>query len=359
MQEFSDKDTDKRNIFRALLEQHSDQLFQSVQKSIPEEILLSILTRQGLAALWYQKMNEYPELGYSSSFAESINKHTMGVAALHAAQQKVLSDVDAIFTRDEIPYVVIKGINNACTLYPKPYLRPCTDIDVLVPVSQQAPAIRLLHSHGFSIEADQNTISHEVMAIKNTVTIDLHWHLLRPGRLRIDVTDWLLGQSRRLNSFNGISETASLFIMLVHPVFTKYLNSPVSILVHMMDIHRLLSSGKIEEEILGEVLGDTGSRTAAWLSLYWYHWLSGNEEVAGFINAIKPGAVHRCYLESWIKNAWISRFWQHRWLVKSAFGIALQDSLSDAFKAFRTLRQQKQDSDRQLDAIKLAVAGKL
>ena len=104
--------------------------------------------------------------------------------------------------------------------------------------------------------------------------IDLHWHLLRPGRTRIDLNNNVFAQRQAFGEFAGLSNEAALLVMLIHPAITKYVNGSASSLRHLVDMHRLAQSDGINWDRLIEMLSVSGTRTAAWASLAWLHMLA-------------------------------------------------------------------------------------
>ena len=104
--------------------------------------------------------------------------------------------------------------------------------------------------------------------------INLHWHLLRPGRTRIDLNNYLFAQRQAFGEFAGLSNEAALLVMLIHPAITKYVNGSASSLRHLVDMHRLAQSDGINWDRLIEMLSASVTRTAAWASLAWLHMLA-------------------------------------------------------------------------------------
>jgi hypothetical protein len=163
--------------------------------------------------------------------------------------------------------------------------------------------------------------------------MDLHWHLFRPGRARPGLDEWLFEHVEDHAGIPGLDATASLLVMLVHPAITKYLISPTSMLIHAVDQARLIQCGKVDWDELREALLRSGTRTAAWASLYVLQHLYDVEAPDGFAQRIQPGRSHRAYLRLWINRGWISRAFHHRWLVAGTFSLALQDSFGDVLMA--------------------------
>ena len=66
--------------------------------------------------------------------------------------------------------------------------------------------IVVLLDAGYSVHAEPANISHEATFRRGAVDIDLHWHLLRPGRTRVDLTAELLARRQRIKGQWGLSD---------------------------------------------------------------------------------------------------------------------------------------------------------
>jgi len=222
--------------------------------------------------------------------------------------------------------------------------RSAIDLDLFVRETDRDRAIELFEQGGFEAHPLAETISHELKLTRHNGDIDLHWHLLRPGRIHPELMNWLFTRRERFGSFQGLDDTASLLVMLVHPAITKYLLSPTSMLIHQVDQARLIERGRIDWKALEDTLAWSGTRTAAWASLYVLRMLAGVGAPDGFEEKLSPGGLRRWYLRQWIDRAWITRWFEKRWLVAGFFSLALQDSAADAVRAVRALRQEKKSA---------------
>lgn len=310
---------------------------------------LHFLTRNGLAPLWFDFIiNNGLKDDYPETFIEALKKQKQDTAALLLIQTRVLEQAHAIFEKEKIPYLVFKGADLRHTIYDDPAHRPVVDIDVLVPASEKQRAIGCLAAAGFDFHPCVATVSHEAKLIMDGVTIDLHWKFMRPGRTRTDLTNYLLAHRTRSGQFWGTGYQASLIIMLVHPVFTKQLNSPSSMLVHLVDLHKLTGRKEIDWEGIVNTLDETGTKTAAWCSLYLLQQVTGEEEHVQILQRLKPGHLHERYLRLWIDRDLINRFWEFRFFVRGFFDLALQDSVADALRAIILLGKSKKTARKEL-----------
>jgi hypothetical protein len=270
------------------------------------------------------------------------------MAAQQLKERQNLGMIHRLFEAQDIPYFIFKGANLRYTLYQNQTLRSACDIDVMVPEPRKLEAVNCFIGEGFELQVKPENTSHEVSLNKSGVCIDLHWHLLRPGRARQGVVAWLFEHREKFEGFEGLDATASLLVTLVHPAITKYLLSPTSILMHQVDQARLIQGGKVDWEELAQALSRYGMRTAAWSSLYVLEKLGGITAPDGFAERIQPGGLHRWYLKNWIDRDWISKWFERPWLVAGFFSLALQDNLKDAYRALRSLRQARSEEKKLL-----------
>ena len=216
------------------------------------------------------------------------------------------------------------------------------DIDILVRDEQKYDAVKALLQTGFNAHHEAENISHETSLHKNNVWIDLHWHLMRPGRTRINLNDYLFEQQQTFGEFTGLSNEASLLVMLIHPAITKYVNGSVSSLRHLVDIHRLAQCDDINWERLKDVLEQSGTRTAAWASLTWLQMLSDEPMYEDLTNQLKPGGLKARWLHYWMGKDLNKKLAEHRTIIRACFSLVLQDNLRDVFNAVSALKEEKQ-----------------
>ncbi len=298
----------------------------------------SFLFGQRLQGLWLDLISSQDTAGAYTALAEHLAGPAKTWTALELPQGKNLSTAHNVLSKQGIPYFIAKGFHLRHVYYEQPILRSAIDIDLFVHEADREAAVRSLQAAGFTAHPLDTTMSHEIKLTRHHSDIDLHWHLLRPGRFRPGLMNWLFAHREQFGDFWGLDATASLLVMLVHPAITKYLVSPTSMLIHQVDQARLMQSGKVDWGVLESALHQSHGRTAAWSSLYLLKKLGGIEVPGGFEQKIKPGKVHAWYLQQWIDNAWITKHFEKRWMVAGSFSLALQESVGDAVRAtwFRT-----------------------
>ena len=316
-------------------------------RQIGAGVFCDFLIKKELACLWYDYLEKTPAIlsAFTNENRETLKNEKIRNTAMFLNQHKVLEQVHTLFESRNIPYVVFKGACLRHTVYEDPAQRVCSDIDILVPEPSKFEAVQCLVAAGFQAAINPDNISHEISLTSHAATIDLHWKLLRPGRTRFDLAGLLLEHKKRVEHFYGIDDAHNLVVMLVHPAITKYINSPASLLVHMVDLHLLLESAQINDNDLVNILDSAGVKTAAWATLYRYRQLTQNNRVDGLINRLQPGWLKRIYLRYWIDHNLVTHFWQRQLLLKILFSILLQDNAGDMLTAIRQLRKEKQAAE--------------
>ena len=81
-----------------------------------------------------------------------------------------------------------------------------SDIDILIAPADRRPAAQVLIDAGYRVHAEPAIISHEATFSRGAVDIDLHWHMVRPGRTRVDLTAELLARRQRIKGQWGLSD---------------------------------------------------------------------------------------------------------------------------------------------------------
>lgn len=303
------------------------------------------LGKQKMHGFWADALESHSDAPGLSLLKAQLHVYCKITAALELPQRQLMQEAHELLTAANIQYFFAKGAQLRQVVYQKTWHRPAIDVDAFIDKKDREKAVIAFRAHGFSTHLDPATISHEMTLRKTDSQIDLHWHLMRPSRYRQQLDTWLFERREKFDEFWGLDATANLLVMLTHPAITKYLISPTSMLIHQVDQIKLMETGQIEWDTLIRVLHDTGLKTAAWSSVYLLQLLTGRKTDSDFEKAISPGLVKRRYLQSWIDNAWISRLFEHRWLVAGGFNLPLQDSITDMARAAgMTLRSKLKKS---------------
>ena len=337
-----------RNALRPLLPYADEKdLFESCKQidKIGETRFTKFLDQQGLASMWHRALhNAAKNTLVSEYFLETLHQSRLLATSTYLLQSKGLRDIKSTLDNGHINHVVFKGCHIRESIYDEPALRPACDIDVLISPDDQIMAIQALVSAGYQFTPNSENISHEMTLNKGGISIDLHWDIMRPGRTRIPMTETLLKTRIEFPSHWGLSNEASLFLMLVHPVFTKYSTTPHSTLIRIVDMAHWVESKKADWEKIDSWLEDAGVRTAAWITLEWLQQLTQIALPTSFIKCIRPGKMRTEYLRYWITKNLSSRFVNYPRLIQIAFTLPAHDKLSDAARAVTSLIQEKRSA---------------
>ena len=146
---------------------------------------------------------------------EEFHVSRLAAEALFLAQEHTLKDIDDVLDAAGVDYALIKGAANRLALYSNPAIRACHDLDLLVHPGDRVQAAAALADAGFVAELDSNSISRELMLTRGEVTIDLHWALLREGRLRHEPVKEMLSRRTRQGAIWTLCSEDALFTLLV------------------------------------------------------------------------------------------------------------------------------------------------
>ena len=293
----------------------------------------------GLGPLWHERTGRGEFLA-SRRVAE----------ALYLAQAHALQEIDKAFSAVEIEYVVFKGGANRELQFENPALRACHDLDLLVHPVDRVRAATALKNIGYSLHPEGRSISRELVLRRGIVDIDLHWGLLRAGRLREEPLRAMLTRKRRIGDIWILCADDAFFLLLVHPAFAKHLAGWDMGLHRVADIVRWLSAQEFEWPSVSALLSRTGVRTAAWATLRWVELLTPSFEVPGLVEMLddlQPGRLRRAWIEKWLRDDLPGRLRDKRWLRLLGFSAFLHDSAGDVPRAavgrVRSLRRNDAD----------------
>lgn len=322
---------------------------------IGEDRFLSFLIDNGLAPMWSDVVDN---LGAGSAlsrqFSASLKREQFNAVAFYLLQKETLTELDRIFEDAGIPYAVFKGVHVREFLYEVPGKRPSTDIDVLVRKEDRVGAISALRKAGFAFHPVAENISHEATLSKGRISIDLHWEIMRPERTRIDLTEGMVSGSTRFNGFRMLGDTDCLLVLLVHPVFTKYLTTPAAGLVRLVDVHRWIETREIDWDAVIDVARKAQVRTAAWMTLHWLQAMIPTRVPEFVLRRLAPGPIRRRYLRHWIRGDYSTRLIDRPALIKVGFTLPAHDGPVGALVFLRSLLRERRNAEsiaRELEEI--------
>jgi hypothetical protein len=313
-----------------------------------EAKLLEFLHQQGLAPMWDKTVREFQPGEFSTHFQDSLHQARLEATGEYLIQHRRMQEIRAVLDPISIPHVIYKGAAFRDTYYSEPALRLAVDIDVLVSDENRVRCIQAFRDAGFTFYGEAENISHEVNLLKGTTSIDLHWDIMRPGRTRISVVDWLLEEREDARGFWALSVEGTLLVLLAHPVFTKYSTTPHAALVRMIDLLSLLDNSSPNWEKLRDRLERSGMLTAAWVTLRWLELLTDRpipEEISG---SITPGKLKASYLNYWLENNLPTRYLDRPAIVKAGFTLPAHDSIGDSVRAITSARKLARAAESEL-----------
>jgi hypothetical protein len=290
------------------------------------------LIRQGLGPLW-----NAATLDDGDNPGDPLKALRIDATVIYLLHRSVLADLDKTFENAGITYAVFKGAHVREWVYADAALRNPADIDVLIRPIDRERAVRALIAAGYSPNPDAATVSHELALTRHGVEIDVHWHVTRPRRLRIEVSDEIVGRRQRVAGFWAVSNADAVFLMLIHPAFTKYVSSPSMRLIRVVDFLYVVRDHPVEWPLVADLLDRCGVRAAAWTVLTWFQMLHplARGVPAAFVARIAPGRLRAWYLRAWLRHDLPTRLHSLPMAIQVGFTLLFHDRPSDAWRAIR------------------------
>jgi hypothetical protein len=304
----------------------AEQVVQALANDQVDQLFLHAAKASGLAAR------------FSARVIELLGARRMSVAASVIRQEHVLGETCALLDQIGVEYVVFKGALVRQFLYAKPYLRPSVDVDLLVAPGEARKIARLFETHGYNLALQAHSDTHEMSLERLGVGLDLHWSLLRPGRMREEIAREIVEGRVRQGSLWGPSDTHLTVAMLVHPAITDHVTGR---LVSAVDLDLWLRKRQVRWDEVTQLLRRIGLRTAAWAMLVWTHSLFETPVPGEVWRQLAPSTLRRRYLEYWLGLDPARLYGRQPWLVRGLFSLALQDRVRDAARAVWTLARKE------------------
>ncbi len=318
-------------------------------------VFVDFVLSQDLGPLWHYTLQNAGLLkGLPPDVIEHLSGSRRSAVASYLAQRSALEKLGKIFDDQDIAYVVMKGAHVRECVYPEASLRASSDIDLLVMPEDRQKAAQLLVGLGYKLHADPANISHEATFSNPPVDIDLHWDIMRPGRTRIGMAAGLLDRRQRINGIWGLSDNDTLFLMLTHPAFTKYVCSPNMGLARVADFLLWVKLRPIEWSAVLRLLDQSGLKTAAWTMLAWYSMLAPEQSLAllsEWRSSVRPGKLRSAYLQYWLTHDLPSRLINQPLPIQVAFTLAMHDKMADALHALSGLRMARKTAMRDVASL--------
>ena len=309
---------------------------------VREAVGAEFLIRQGLGPLWSAALQND-----ASAEEGPLKALRVQAAVIYLLQRSVLAELDAILEHAGIAYAVFKGAHVREWLYADPALRNPADVDVLIRSVDRERAVRVLIAAGYSPKPDAATVSHELALTRNGVEVDLHWYVTRPSRLRIEVSDEIVGRRQRVAGFWAVSNTDAVFLMLLHPAVTKYVSSPSMRLIRVVDFLYVIRDHAVDWPAVADLLERCGVQAAAWTVLSWFQMLHplARGVPPEFGARIAPGRLRACYLRAWLRHDLPTRLHAVPTAIQVGFTLFFHDRPSDAWRAIRGILAARGDGE--------------
>jgi len=304
----------------------------------------SLIVDHGLGPMWHERTKR-----------DEFHESRLSAEALFLAQENALHEIDAVLESAGIEYAVIKGAANRLLLYENPAIRACYDLDLVVRREDRVRTARALVGADFTAIPKALGISRMLVLSKGAVDIDLHWGLLRDGRLRNDCVSDMLDRSQRLGDIWMLNAEDALFLLLVHPAFAKHLDGWGMGLHRVMDIVVWLHAQSFEWEAVRERLNQNGVQNAAWATLRWVDLLTRPHtipELDSMMSDLSPGRLRRAWLDFWLRNDLSARMSRMHWARLAGFSLFLHDTPGDVARAFVGRHRARLRSNADLDAFR-------
>jgi hypothetical protein len=276
----------------------------------------------------------------------------MNSEALYLAQHAALQELHTALTSEGVAYAVIKGAALREAIYDAPALRTCHDIDLLCHPDDRRVAAGRLADMGFEPIPQSQSISRELVLSRHDADIDLHWGLLREGRLRDEDIPGILSRRDMVGGFFVPSAEDTLFLLLVHPPFAKHLAGWDMGLHRVVDIVSFLTVGQYDWGRVRGALVENGVSSAAWATLRWTQMLTHPQPLPmleEMLANLRPGKAKAWWLEHWLESDLSARFSDRNWLRLLGFSPLLHDEPGDVWRAVAGRRQARKRSDQDLE----------
>ena len=191
---------------------------------------------------------------------------------------------------------------------------------------------------GFRANPESKSISRELVLSRGNVDVDLHWGLLREGRLRFEDVPAMLTRRERSHGTWMLSAGDALFLLLVHPAFTKHLGGYDMGLHRVADIVAFLHRTEVDTMDVTVSLVTNGVAAAAWSTLRWVQMLTAPQPVTGTrvadfdacARAPPPGVAQSAGSSATCPPAWRPS----HWVRLLGFTPFLHDAPGDVLRAF-------------------------
>jgi hypothetical protein len=322
----------------------------------PDEALLHALDARGPGFVEFVVDHGLGPLWHARTGKSEFWQSRMSAEATYAAQEGALNEVTARLDNAGIHHAVIKGAANRLLLYENPAVRACHDIDLLVRWENRVQAAVVLADAGFRPLPEERSISRELVLSKGPVNLDLHWGLLREGRLRSEPAPGMLDRRRRVGDLWMLDADDAFFALIVHPAFAKHLAGWGMGLHRVADIIIWLGTQPADWPSVRDRVARYGAGTAAWATLRWVELLThpnAPPDVLEYMLAeLRPGPLRSAWLSHWLENNLSERTAGVHAARLLGFSLLLHDTVLDAARAVAGRRRARRRESEDLMAFR-------
>lgn len=248
-------------IIDAIQQQIADVINHDASKHIEDEGNISIesLVENGVALLFLEKMTKEQECTKYGYLINRLKSFAKQLHIIHELQKQTFDLVFDTLTKHNITFIVLKGWALSYSVYEAPYLRPKTDIDILIDVADKDRTKQLLSELGYINPRgwepeeiiDQYSMRKEL--VKNIyANIDVHLQLTN-DKLIQPLLSWrelqLNSETQHSLSVQVLTKPYALLHALVHLLHHSCNGDDIK-LVWFYDLYLLIKNLNSNEQII-------------------------------------------------------------------------------------------------------------
>lgn len=194
--------------------------------------------------------------GFSNVLTESMIKRESKDIFDYTQRVSSLKEISDVFEKENIPYIPLKG-SVLRDLYPQPWMRTCSDIDVLIHEDDLNKAIDVLNSQSSFKYYDRK--HHDAHFVNDRVHLELHYSLLS----RIDTLDSVLKDpwkySVQLDGTNQFAFTPEFQVFYITSHIAKHFFDRGGVGIRpLLDLLVLRLNTEFNEKIVKSLCEDAG-----------------------------------------------------------------------------------------------------
>ena len=130
------------------------QLQQLLPKIIDWQNVLNILEENGLAPLFYSHLTHH-SLFIDSNVSLALKALVLRHQSVSQARYQAVHELHQALVNASIPWIALKGLALASSLYPEVGQRPMRDMDILVPKKDLSRVADIMRSLGYTLPKEQ------------------------------------------------------------------------------------------------------------------------------------------------------------------------------------------------------------